>query len=157
MFVLVKSFRFFAPLSSYNNLTIGYINSTNYIRDYNMDVIVILYIPKRMAKCCMCVWGSLEMSDRLFVIIWTSVWRNFGAEGRAVPGYWSAMAYRCVMMISSSISSFSSSSSGSCLAASAPIAGSSAMAFRRRACRTQGICLIFFSLKTKTEIQLNPV
>lgn len=44
--------------------------------------------------------------------------------------------YKCVMTISSSISSFSSSSSGGCLAASAATAGSSAMALRRRAYAT---------------------
>lgn len=43
------------------------------------------------------------------------------------------MLYRWVMTISSSISSFSSSSSGGCLAASAATAGSSAIAFSRRA------------------------
>lgn len=43
------------------------------------------------------------------------------------------MLYRWVMMISSSISSFSSSSSGGCLAASAAMAGSSAIAFSLRA------------------------
>lgn len=63
MFVLVKSFKFFTLLPTYSNLTIGYINSTNYIRDYNMDVILILYIPKSMAKLCMCVWGGGAAGD----------------------------------------------------------------------------------------------